>query len=317
MPLVTLEEIRRARSELPPEVELTPVLPALELSERFGVPIRFKAESLQVTGSYKVRAAFTVLNRLSPEARERGAAISSSGNFASAWAFMARLLGIPAAVVMQEQTSPLKLEKTRRYGAEAILVPNDFETRWARLFALESERGMTVVNTFESPDVLRGHGTIGLEIMDQFPDVSAVLVPVSSAGLIAGLAVAVKSIRPSVRVIGVQPEGSRAAYDSFQAGEVRRSEPHTICDALVAAYPGALPFEHMQRYVDEIVLVSEESVRQAVRWLAEREKLVVEAGGAVGTAALLTGAVEPRPGTVVLLSGGNIHPATLAEYLTA
>jgi threonine dehydratase len=313
--VVTLEEIREAARALPPQVLRTPLLPSEELSIP-GSPVWLKPENLQVTGSYKARAAFTMLNNLPPEQRQKGAAISSSGNFASAWAYMGRLLGIPTAVVMQERTSPLKVAKTRSYGAEVITCANDFDARWATLFALEAERGIRGINTFEDMDVIRGHGTLGLEIAEDLPDVDTVLIAVSSGGLIAGAAAAVKELRPSARVIGVQPEGSRAVYDSVQAGEVRRVERvETICDALIAAHPGKLPFAHIRRYVDEMVLVSDDEVKTAVRWLAEKAKLVSEAGGAVCAAAMLTGKVRPRGKTVVLVSGGNIMPETLASYL--
>ena len=316
--LITLDEIRRAAAELPPQIVRTPLLLSEDLGEITGTPVWFKPENLQVTGSYKARAAFTVLNRLPEEQQRKGAAISSSGNFASAWAYMGRLLGVPVSVVMTEATSPLKIEKTRRYGAEAILCPNDFDARWRTLFALEPERGIRAINTFEYPDVIAGHGTIGLEMMEDLPDADTILVPVSSGGLIAGIATAVKTLRPSARVIGVQSEGSNAATVSFQRGEATRiPEIRTICDALVAAKPGELPFRHMQRYVDEMVVVSDDEVKAAIRWLVERSKLVVEAGGAVGVAALLTGKVQARGKPIVLLSGGNVLPATLAEYILA
>jgi threonine dehydratase len=313
---VTLEQIREARAQLPEQIVRTPLLRSEDLSARCGARIWFKPENLQVTGSYKARAAFTMLNRLPPGQQEKGAAISSSGNFASAWAYMGRLLGVPVAVVMQEKTSPFKIEKSRGYGAEIILCPNDFDARWKTLFELEPTRGIRAINTFEYADVIAGHGTIGLEMVEELPEVDTVLVPVSSGGLIAGIATAVKSLRPGARVIGIQPEGSNAAYRSFQeGGVVRIPRVETICDALIAAHPGELPFAHIRESVDEMVLVTDLEVKAAVRWLAEKAKLVVEAGGAVGVAALLTGKVRPRGNTIVLLSGGNILPATLAEYL--
>ncbi len=315
--LVTLAQIEEASRDLPREIVRTPLLASDDLSSELGVPLFFKPECLQVTGSYKARAAYTVLKRLTDEQRAKGAAISSSGNFAGAWAYMGRLFGSPVAVVMQESTSPFKIEKTRAYGAEVVLCPNDFDARWNTLFALESERGMKVVNTFEDADVIRGHGTIGLEIVQAMPDVGTVIVPASSGGLLAGVATAIKALCPKARVIGVQPGGSLAVHTSFRRGQVTRVEKvDTICDALVAAFPGELPFAHIQRYVDDVVSVPEAEVRKAVRWLAEKAKLVVEAGGAVGVAALRCGAVKPTGPTVVLLSGGNIMPATLARYLT-
>jgi threonine dehydratase len=314
--LVTLDDIRAAAFELPPQIVRTPLLVSEDLGEAVGTAVWLKPECLQVTGSYKARAAYTMLNRLPAEQKAKGAAISSSGNFASAWAYMGRLLGIPTTVVMQEKTSPLKVEKTRRYGAEVILCANDFDARWRTLFALEPERGIQAINTFEYADVIAGHGTIGLEMAEELPEVDTVLVPVSSGGLIAGVAVAVKTLRPSARVIGIQPTGSSAVHDSYARGEITRVEKiDTICDALVAAHPGGLPFAHIQRYVDEMTLVTDDEVKAAIRWLAERSKLVVEAGGAVCVAALLAGKVQPQGKTIVLVSGGNILPRTLAQYL--
>jgi threonine dehydratase len=315
--LVTLGEIRAAAAALPPEIVRTPLLVSEDLGDAAGAPVWLKPECLQVTGSYKARAAFTMLHNLPPEVRARGAAISSSGNFASAWAYMGRLLGAPVAVVMQESTSPLKIEKSRRYGAEVILCADDFDSRWRTLFALGPERGMTTINTFEYPDVIRGHGTLGLEMAEDLPTVECVLVPVSSGGLLAGVATAVKALCPRARVVGVQPTGSHAATTSFRRGAVTRIDRvETICDALVAAHPGELCFAHIQRYVDDMVLVTDAEVKSAVRWLAGRAKLVVEAGGAVCAAALLQGKVRPAGRTICLLSGGNILPATLAAYLT-
>lgn len=314
--LVTLAQIQAARAKLPPQIVHTPLLYSEDMAEVAGVPVWFKPESLQVTGSYKARAAFTMLNHLADEQKARGAAISSSGNFASAWAYMGRLLGIPTTVVMQEKTSPLKVEKTRRYGAEVILCPNDFDARWRTLFALEPERGIRAINTFDDADVIAGHGTLGLEMIEDLPEVETVLVPISSGGLIAGVAAAVKELRPQARVIGVQPEGANATYLSRQRGEITRIDNlDTICDALIAAHPGRLPWPHIQKYVDDVVLVSDQEVKTAIAWLVERAKLVVEAGGSVCTAALLAGKVRPQGKTIVLLSGGNILPQTLARYL--
>lgn len=313
---VTVEQIREAAAKLPPQIVRTPLLVSEDLGEIAGTPVWFKPECLQVTGSYKARATFTMLNNLTPEQKQRGAALSSSGNFAAAWAYMGRLLGIPTAVVMQEKTSPLKVDKARRYGAEIILCPNDFDARWRTLFALEPERGIKSINTFEYADVLRGHGTIGLEMAQDMPDVGTVLIPVSSGGLIAGAATAIKELCPNARVIGIQPEGSAAAAESFRAKSVVRiPEVNTICDALIAAHPGTLPFAHIQRYVDDFATVSDEEVKAAIRWLVEKAKLVVEAGGAVCAAALLSGKVRPQGKTIVLLSGGNIQPKTLAGYI--
>lgn len=314
--MVSVAEIELAREALPPQVVRTPVLLSEELSAIAGAETWLKMENLQVTGSYKSRAAFTILNNLTTDQKSRGAALSSSGNFASAFAYMGRLLGIPTAVVMMQGTSPFKVDKCRRYGAEIVLTPPIFEERWRVLDQLQTERGIAAINTFEYPDVISGHGTIGLEMLDDLSELDTVLIPVSSGGLIAGVATAIKARSPATKVYGVQPEGSNAVTESLRVGEPTRiPEVRTICDALIAQTAGRLPFEHIQRFVDGMILVSDDEVKDAIRWLVSHGKVVAEAGGAVCVAALLTGKAPARGRTIALVSGGNIDPLVLAAYL--
>ena len=315
--MVTLNEIKEARQNLPKEIVRTPLLNSQALSKELAASIYLKTENLQVTGSYKTRAAFAILNSLTDGQKQKGAAISSSGNFASAFAFIGRLMGIPTTVVMMEKTTPFKVEKTKRNGAEVVLCENRFEARWQTLDRLEKERGLKTINTFESPEVIAGHGTIGLEILEDLPDAEIILVPISSGGLLAGVATAVKEINPTVKIIGVQPEGSNAMYLSFKKGSLQTIDRvETICDALVATRPGALPFEHVLKYVDDVVLVSEAEVKSAVALLFETTKLVVEPSGAVGIAALLEEKVTFQNKIVVtLLSGGNVSKETFVKIL--
>lgn len=312
-PLLALSEILAAAEALPSWVRRTPVLPLDPEGEVWA-----KAESLQVTGSYKIRAAWTVLSRIPWEDRPRGAALSSSGNFAAAFAFAGRALGIPTTVVMMERTQPNKVRRTRELGAEVVLCENRFEARFETLRALEAERGLVVVDHLESRDVLAGHGTVGLEIAEDLPEAGALLVPVSTAGLLAGVAAAVKVLRPQLRVYGVQPEGADATARSLGAGEVVSiPEVVTICDALTSTRPGGLPFAHVQALVDDVLTVSDEAVAEAVGWLAREAKLVVEPGGAIGLAALRSGCLVPEGRACVLLSGGNLSPERLAEFALA
>jgi threonine dehydratase len=315
---ISSKDISTASRELPPEIVRTPLLFSEELSRRLNCDLYLKAENLQITGSYKSRAAFTILNRLTPDQKKAGAAISSSGNFAGAFAYMGRLLNIPTSVVMMESTAAFKVERTREYGAEVVLCENRFEARWDTLDRLQKERGIASINTFESPDVIVGHGTIGLEILQDLPDADIILVPISSGGLLAGVATAAKETNSKVKVIGVQPEGSNAMYVSFKAGHVQSIEKvETICDALVATRPGALPFALVQKYVDDVALVSDEVVKQAVALLFEQTKLVVEPSGAVGIAALLSEKIAgSKKKVVALLSGGNVSPKNFAGILT-
>ncbi len=315
---ITWQDLERAHQELPPIIRRTPLLQSEDLSARLGHPIWLKCENLQITGSYKARAAFTLLNRLDAEHRQRGVALTSSGNFATAFAYMGRRLGVPTVLVMMRRTSPFKAERTKRYGGEIVWCEDRFEARLETLRKLEAERGLVAINHMEDPRVVLGHGTIGVEILQQLPDVRTLLVPISTGGLIAGVALALKERNPRASVIGVQPEGSNATYLSFREGRiVTIPETRTICDALTATRPGQLMFSLIQRYVDDIVLVTDEEVREAVAWLAREEKLVVEPSGAVGLAALRAGKVIPSGPTVALLSGGNIAPAQLAEIMTA
>lgn len=307
--MVTLADIRQAQAGLPAVIRHTPMLPAAALGDN----VFWKCENLQVTGSYKARAAYWMIDRLSPEQKRRGVAIASSGNFAGATAFAGSLLDVRTYLVMMENTSPLKVEKTRRYGGEVVFCANDFQGRWETLRRLEAQ-GITVIWTFEEPNVIAGHGTIGLEILEDIPDADLVLVPVSSGGLIAGVATAVKALRPAARVVGVQPEGSNAMFVSLRRGEVTEiPRVETMADALIARWPGKLPFAHARRDVDEIVLVSEAEIRDAVVFLAEQGKLVAEPGGAVTTAALLADKVARGQSTVALVSGGNVALSQLSR----
>lgn len=314
--MVTLEQIQEAQRALPPAVRRTPLLPADALSGELGARVFWKCENLQATGSYKTRAAYWMIAALPPEKRARGVAISSSGNFAAATAFAGSLLGVRTRLVMMDGTSPLKMEKTRRYGGEVVLCGRDFQGRWDTLRRLEEE-GTTVIWTYEEPNVIAGHGTIGLEIVQDLPEADLVLVPVSSGGLLAGVAAAVKEMRPAARVIGVQPEGSNAMYVSWQRGEVTEiPRVDTIADALISRYPGKLPFAHARKYVDDIVLVSEAEIKSAMAHLAEHGKLVAEPGGAVATAALMSGKVPCAGRTAAaLVSGGNVALPLYAEVL--
>lgn len=316
--MIGIEDIRQAAEEIRHRVRLTPVLPSPDLSEETGCDVVLKCENLQVTGSYKPRAAFTVLERLADAGRKAGVALSSSGNFASALAYAGRVLNVPTALVMMQKTAPFKVEKTKRYGGEVVFCENQYEARFEALQRLGVERRMTVINHLDNADVIAGHGTIGVEVVEQVPDVAAVLVPASTGGLLAGVATAVKATLPHARIVGVQPEGSNAVALSFTRGEVVRiSEVDTICDALTATCPGPLPWEHIRRYVDDVVTVSDDEVKRAVAFLAERAKLVVEAGGAVAVAALRAATIRfPGKKVVAILSGGNIDPSTLARWLS-
>lgn len=277
-----------------------------------------KAENLQVTGAYKPRAAFTVLGSLTAEQRKRGVVLSSSGNFAQAFAYAGAVLGIPIVVVMMEQTSASKVEATRAYGAEVVFCGTEFFAREPTVLEIASKRGMTPIDIYETPEVMIGHGTIGLEILEQVPDVTTVLVPISSGGLSAGVAVAVKESDPSIRVIAVQPERANAAHLSWQRGEPTTIDHwDSLADALSARRPGTLPFEHLLRYLDDILLISEAELAAAFSTVLYRAKTLVEPAGAVAPAAYLSGKVRAPGKTVAILSGGNVDAEVVRRLLKA
>ncbi|MCB1740208.1 MAG: threonine/serine dehydratase [Gammaproteobacteria bacterium] len=307
-PLTTLEDIQAARAALPDCVRLTPVLPVSRDSAEIDRERLFvKAESLQITGAYKIRAAFNVLRLLDDAQRKRGVVMTSSGNFAQAFAFAGRKLGVPVVVVMLEQTSAYKVEMTRGHGAEVVFCGNDAGQRQPTVERIAAERGMLALDTWEEQPIPAGHGTIGLEILEQCPQVEQVLVPTSSGGLIAGIAAAIKLTRPEVSVIGVQPVRANAAWRSLEAGQpVEIDDWDSIADGLSARRPGAYPFAHLQAFVDRIVLVEERDIGRAFETLLYRAKLLSEPAGAVATAAFLAGKVDQARNTVALLSGGNL-----------
>jgi threonine dehydratase len=310
-----MEEIRSAARALPPIVRRTPVWPcALENADVGQERLFLKLENLQVTGAYKVRAAFTAVGSLTREERSRGIVITSSGNFAQAFALAGRWYGVKTCVVMLRGTSAYKIENARSLGAEIDIFDGPPLQRQARVEQLGRERGMTVLDTWEERSIVAGHGTLGLEILEQFAEVEQVLVPVSSGGLAAGVATAVKAVAPHVKVIGVQPRGANAAYLSLAAGKpVSIEHWNTIADGLSARRPGECPFAHLQQYLDEIVLIEERDIAVAHMLLRRRAKILAEPAGAVATAAYASGRVDTGRRTVAIVSGGNLTEETMRE----
>ena len=306
--LITLGEIEKARAALPPAVRRTPLLPfAADSPAVGGEKLFLKAENLQVTGAYKVRAAFTILGGLSPGERARGVVLTSSGNFAQAFGFAGSRMGVPIAVVMLDRTSPYKVEATRGYGAEVVFSGDDALARQPFVERIAKERGMTAIDTWEDQRGARGHASIGLEILEQMPEAQTVLVPVSSGGVAAGVGAAIKETLPDVRVVGVQPERANAAYVSLQKGEPTAIDYwDSVADGLSAVRPGAFPFRHIQKYLDGIVLVSEADIARAFRSLLMRAKIMAEPAGAVAAAGFSAGKVDTGRKTVACVTGGNV-----------
>ncbi|GAB4187221.1 MAG: threonine ammonia-lyase [Thalassobaculales bacterium] len=313
--LTTLDDIRAAARALPPIIRRTPILPFARDNAEIGRERLFlKLENLQVTGAYKVRAAFTMLAALTPEQRARGVVMTSSGNFAQAFALAGRHFGCPICVVMLAGTSPYKIAGTRALGAEVDLFDGPALDRQKRVEEVAAARGMTAIDSWEERPITAGHGSIGLEIAEDMSDVEQVLVPVSSGGMAAGTATAVKLLLPRVRVIGVQPVKANAAYLSLAAGRpVAIDHWDSIADGLSARRPGEFPFAHLQKYLDGIVLVEEADIADAHVLLRRRAKVMAEAAGAVAPAAFLAGKVDTGLKTVAVVTGGNLTDETAAK----
>ncbi len=316
--LTTLHDIKGARNALPSVVRRTPILPLASESCDIGHEKLFlKAECLQVTGAYKVRAAFNVIRCLSEVERKRGIVLASSGNFAQAFAFAGAQLGVSVVVVMLDQTSSNKVLATQELGAEVVFCGRDALNRQPTVEAIAGDRGITSIDTWEYPPVIAGHGSIGLEIIEDAPEVEQILVPVSSGGVAAGIATAVKLSSPRIRIIGVQPEGANAYFLSRKAGKpVTLNHWDTIADGLSARFPGAYPFHHLQEYLDDVVLVSEKDIAASFRSLLYRGKLLVEPAGAVAAAAFFSGKVDQDRTTVAAVTGGNVTAETVQTLLS-
>jgi len=290
---------------------VTPVIPSRSIRG-----VYYKAESLQLTGSFKLRTAYNQIAGLTPEQTERGIVTSSSGNFAQGAAYAASLRRIPATIVMMESSNPVKVQKTRQFGAKVVFCEDRFEARQEMVDRIREEEGRTEIFPYDSENAVAGNGTVGLEILDQFQRVKHVVVPVSGGGLISGVALALKSLKPDTRIWGVQPENSNATFLSFQKGEpVPIEKAETVADGLQVIRPGRITFSLIRQYVDDIITVKESAILEAVRHFALEEKLIVEPSGAVTLAAELEGKV-PADNTLCILSGGNIDPRLLIDLLS-
>jgi threo-3-hydroxy-L-aspartate ammonia-lyase len=274
-----------------------------------------KPELFQQVGAFKIRGAYNMVAQLSPETRARGVITYSSGNHGQAVAFAARLLDAPAVIVMPETAPPLKVRRTEAHGAEVVFAGRTSVDRKQRAEALAAERGLTMVPPFDDAAVVAGQGTIGLEIIEQQPDVQTVVVPVGGGGLLAGIATAVKRSRPAVRVIGVEPAGAAKMSASLAAGHpVTLGSSASIADGLLALRPGDIPFAHVQAFVDDVLTVTEAEIAGALRWLHQHAGIVAEPSGAAATAGVLAHG-QHFGVTVAVVSGGNIAAEDFATYI--
>jgi threonine dehydratase len=317
VPVIELEDVERAAERLRGVAHRTPVLTSRTLDERVGARAHLKAECFQRGGAFKFRGAYNKISSLAKDALQRGVIAYSSGNHAQAVAIAAGLLGTHATIVMPEDAPAAKLDATRGYGAELVLYDRWTESREEIGARLAEERGLELVRPYDDPLVMAGQGTAALELLEEVPHLDLLLAPVSGGGLIAGCATAAKARRPEIRVAGVEPEAGDDTRRSLAAGErVRIDVPRTIADGLQAPEPGELTFEVNRRLVDEIVTVTDGEIVDAMTFLFDRLKLVVEPSGAVGVAALLSGKLEARGAQVgVVISGGNVGAGRFAELV--
>ena len=311
--LVPLKRIRFAAERIRGVAVRTPLLP-------WDDGVWLKPESLQPVGAFKMRGAYFRLSTLTDAQRAAGVITYSSGNHAQAVARAARLLGVHAVIVMPEDAPSLKVDRVRADGADLLLAAPGNDARRALAEEMAVERGLTLVPPYDDPEIIAGQGTCGLEIAEDLPGVSEVLVPVSGGGLISGIAAAVKALVPAARIIGVEPEDAADARESLAAGEIRmwptERTHRTIADGLRVNRVGDLPWEHIRALVDEIVVVPDDAMRDAIRQLSLRARLVIEPSGAASMAAHLTGVVGASGGQrVVVLSGGNIDPEMYRSIL--
>lgn len=312
-----LEDVQVAAKRLRGVIARTPLLCPATPGFPLAGALTLKPENLQVTGSFKPRGAYNKLASLTVAERANGVVAFSSGNHAQGVAYAARLLGTRATIVMPENAVAAKLEATRALGAEIIQVGHTSQQRLEYGIALARERGAALVPSYDDPMIVAGQGTMGLEILADCPTVTTVVAPVGGGGMLSGIALAIKSLRPRVRVIGVEPAGAADAQQSLREGRLTTWEQiETIADGLRSTHLGDLPYALISRYVDDIVLVSDEEIRAAVLALLRGAKLVVEPSGAVAYAALMHGRISADGrNTVAVLSGGNIDTSLLATWL--
>jgi threonine dehydratase len=312
----TLDAIRAAADRIRPIARLTPLI---DVSDAAGRSLYLKCENLQPAGAFKIRGAYNMVAQLTGAERRAGVITYSSGNHGQAMALAARTLGAPAVVVMPTTAPAVKVEGARAFGAEVILAGTTSADRRARAEAEAAARGLTMVPPFDHEWIIAGQGTAGLEILEQRPDVAAVLVPIGGGGLAAGVAAAIKLSKPDVAVIGVEPVGAAAMKESVEAGHpVTLARTATIADGLMPVRPGDLTFAHVQKFVDHVITVEDTDIIRAVLWIFEHARLVAEPSGAATTAAVLSGALDavlPAAGPVVaIVSGGNMAPERIGEF---
>ena len=315
--LVEPEQVREAMARVSPHLHRTPIFSSRTLSQRVGCPVHLKAELFQRTGSFKPRGGLNELLQLTAEQARRGVISISAGNHAQGVAYAAGIAGVHATLVMPAGAVASKVAAVRGYGAE-VVQSGDVHQAFETLERLREERNLVYIHPFDSARMVAGHGSLGLEILEDIPDVALVVVPVGGGGLIAGVAAALRGPGARARIVGVEPEGAPGMTRALAEGRpVRLDRIATIADGLAPPFVGALNLEHVRRQVDDVVLVNDEEIRAGMRFLMERCKLMAEPSGAASVAALLAAKVSVRPGqpVVAVVSGGNLDLSSLGSLL--
>ena len=317
--MIGIDDVRAAQAAIGGRLHRTPVFGSATLAALTGGHVRLKAELFQRTGSFKPRGVLTKLASLAPAEKERGVIGISAGNHAAALAYGAALEGIDCLVVMWQGASELKIAAARGYGAEVDLEASGPGEAFDRLSELLIETKRTLVHPFDDPFTIAGQGTVGVEIVEDVPDVNLVLVPVGGGGLVAGIATAVKGLAPGARVIGIEPEGADSLRRGLEAGRQVRIDPVTIADGLAAPFAGQRVLEICRERLDAVTTVTDEEIADGMRFLYGRAKLACEPAGAAAVAALLSRKITAAPDAsiVCVVSGGNVAPQTAAAILAA
>ena len=312
--MITREDLEEARERLNGVARVTPLFAAQKLGEK----VYIKAENMQMTGSFKLRGAYNKISSLTEEEKARGVIACSAGNHAQGVAYSASQNGIRSVICIPAGAPLSKVEATRKFGGEVVLVPGVYDDAYAKAVELQKEYGYTFIHPFDDEKVMAGQGTIGLEILEQLPEVEAVVVPIGGGGLISGVAAAVKMIKPSCRVYGVQAEGAPGMAESVRQKQViELPSVATIADGIAVKKPGTLTFEACMKYVDEIVTVSEDEIATAILALMETHKTVAEGAGAASVAAVMFDKLDVKgKNTVCVVSGGNIDVNILSRVIT-
>lgn len=314
---LTLEDILKARQTIQPFIHHTPLDRSQTFSQIVGGDIYLKMENLQKTGSFKVRGAANKIAKLSAQEKQNGVLAASAGNHAQGVAMAASRLEIPSMIVMPESAPLAKVSATEGYGAKVILSGGGYDEAYQKALALEAETGATFIHAFDDPDIIAGQGTIGLEILEDLPDLDIVLVPIGGGGLIAGISLAIKSLKPEARIIGVEASAAASMQAARKAGKpVTLDQANTLADGIAVKRAGDLTYRIIEPLVESIVTVEEEEISAAILTLIERSKSIVEGAGAVALAAALNHKLDlTRQKTVLLLSGGNIDVNFLAQII--